>query len=100
MDPQIQPAMGNAKTLESGLEQYKALAKSADPYIQEELKRLRLVRDNWTKIESEHGPGSLLNLEHALVQKNRVYGLIDEQSIANAIRYKDAAKSLALAGAA
>ncbi|WP_047307790.1 hypothetical protein [Rhodopseudomonas palustris] len=95
---QLSEAMGNAKTLELGLEQYKALAKSDDPAVQEELKRLRLVRDNWIKIEREHGPGSLLNLGHPLVEKNRGYGIIDEKRITNALRYSEFASSRALAG--
>lgn len=95
---QLAEAMGNAKTLESGLEQYKALAKSDDPAVQEELKRLRLVRDNWIKIEREHGLGCLLNLAHPLVQKNRGYGIIDEERITNSLRYSELASSRALAG--
>lgn len=83
---QLSEAMGNTRT-NSGLQSYRTLARSSDPAIQQELQRLRLVRDAWVKVEHEQGPGSLLNLDHPLVPKHAGYGLISDEWIANAARY-------------
>jgi len=97
---QLAEAMGDAKSLDSGLARYQSLARSSDPATQCELSRLRAVSDAWTKVESEYGAGSLLNLDHPLIPRDFKLGLISTDELANARQYRDGIKVLALAESA
>ncbi|MBN9598776.1 MAG: hypothetical protein J0G28_03745 [Afipia sp.] len=97
---QLAEEMGHARTLTYGLENYRRLAKSSDPAVQQELQRLRGVRDAWVRVENEEGPGSLLNLDHLLVLKHAADGIISTTEIENARRHNDKAKGQVSASAA
>lgn len=94
---QLAEAMGEAQTLDSGLKRYQHLTKSCDPTIQSELQRLKVLSNEWLKVEAEHGQGSLLNLQHPLIQKHVGYGIVTPQEVTNANRYRCQATNLASA---
>lgn len=94
---QTAEAMGDARVLKAGLANFRALALSADPAVQSELSRLGFVQDAWMKIETKHGAGALLNLDHPQVTEDVGIGLIGSGELTNARQYQEWSRVKALA---